>query len=118
ADAGDPTFRRDELGDLARDFDEMTRQLQKNVNQLARSNEAKRRFMELAGHELRTPVTFLLGVCQLAQKQLQVLQAQATDGIPEDEAAIALAAKNAAAIASALTKIAAKTQRLTRIIDN
>ena len=52
SDAADPTFRKDELGDLARDFDEMTRQLQKNVNQLARSNEAKRRFMELAGHEL------------------------------------------------------------------
>ena len=43
-DTQDTTFRKDELGDLARDFDEMTRQLQKNVNQLARSNEAKRRF--------------------------------------------------------------------------
>src|SRR5262249_14114947 len=80
----DKTFNRDELGELARDFDEMTRQLQKNINQLARSNEAKRRFMELAGHELRTPVTYLLGVIQLAQKQLQSLQAMATDGVPED----------------------------------
>lgn len=117
-DSKDKAFRADELGELARDFDEMTRQLQKNINQLARSNEAKRRFMELAGHELRTPVTYLLGVCQLAQKQLQTLQAMATDGIPEDAASIALAAKNAAAISSALTKIAAKTERLTRIIDN
>ena len=75
--APDKTFRRDELGDLARDFDEMTRQLQKNVNQLAKSNEAKRRFMELAGHELRTPVTYLLGVCQLAQKQLEQISAAA-----------------------------------------
>ena len=114
----DATFRRDELGDLARDFDEMTRQLQKNVNQLARSNEAKRRFMELAGHELRTPVTYLLGVCQLAQKQLQSLSAAATDGVPEDERTVALAAKNAASVTGALTKIAAKTQRLSRIIDN
>src|SRR5205085_10061882 len=96
----------------------MTPQLKKNVNQLARSNEAKRRFMELAGHELRTPVTYLLGVCQLAQKQLQVLSSMAADGAPEDERAVALAAKNAASITSALSKIAAKTQRLSRIIDN
>jgi signal transduction histidine kinase len=114
----DATFRKDELGDLARDFDEMTRQLQKNLNTLARSNEAKRRFMELAGHELKTPVTYLLGVCQLAQRQLQQLSAAATDGQVEDERAVALAAKNAAAVQSALTKIAAKTQRLSRIIDN
>jgi signal transduction histidine kinase len=117
-DAEDPTFRNDELGELARDFDEMTRQLQKNVNQLARSNEAKRRFMELAGHELRTPVTYLLGVCQLAQKQLQQLSSTATDGETEDKQAVALAEKSAAAVSGALAKIAAKTQRLTRIIDN
>jgi two-component system sensor histidine kinase BaeS len=118
SDASDPTFRKDELGDLARDFDEMTRQLQKNVNQLARSNEAKRRFMELAGHELRTPVTYLVGVCQLAQRQLQQLSAAATDGQPETVDTIALAQKNAAATQSALAKIASKTQRLSRIIDN
>jgi len=114
----DKTFRRDELGDLARDFDEMTRQLQKNVNQLARSNEAKRRFMELAGHELRTPVAYLIGVCQLAQKQAQQLTSTATDGSPEDQQSIATASRNAAALASGLSKIAAKTQRLSRIIDN
>lgn len=118
SDDRDATFRHDELGELARDFDEMTRQLQKNVNQLARSNEAKRRFMELAGHELRTPVTYLLGVCQLAQKQVQQLSAAATDGGAEDEHAVALAAKNAAAVTGALGKISAKTQRLSKIIDN
>ena len=117
-DAADPAFRKDELGDLARDFDEMTRQLQKNVNQLARSNEAKRRFMELAGHELRTPVTYLIGVCQLAQRQIQQLAAAATDGGPEDQTTVALAQKNAAATQAAMAKISAKTQRLSRIIDN
>ena len=113
----DKTFRRDELGDLARDFDEMTRQLQKNVNQLARSNEAKRRFMELAGHELRTPVAYLLGVCQLTQRQFQHLMAGAADG-SEESGAVATANRNTAALASGITKIAAKTQRLSRIIDN
>ncbi len=80
SDAADPTFRKDELGELARDFDQMTRELQKNVGQLARSNEAKRRFMELAGHELRTPVTYILGVYDLTQRQFQQLAAAATDG--------------------------------------
>lgn len=116
--ATEATFRGDELGDLAHDFDEMTRQLQKNVNQLARSNEAKRRFMELAGHELRTPVTYLLGVCQLAQKQLQALSTAATEGTPNEERTTLLAARNAASVASALSKIASKAQRLSRIIDN
>jgi signal transduction histidine kinase len=116
-DPRDKTFREDELGHLARDFDAMTRQLQKNVNQLARSNEAKRRFMELAGHELRTPVTYLLGVCQLAQKQLETPPAAPESG-PADTHAAASAARNTASAVGALTRIAAKTQRLTRIIDN
>ncbi|HVT80642.1 MAG TPA: HAMP domain-containing sensor histidine kinase [Phycisphaerae bacterium] len=118
SDAPDKTFRRDELGELAHDFDEMTRQLQKNVNQLARSNEAKRRFMELASHELRTPVTYLLGVCQLAQKQLQSLTAAATDGAPETPETAEAAARSAAAVANALSKISIRTQRLNRIIEN
>lgn len=116
-DSSDPTFRKDELGDLARDFDEMTRQLQKNVNQLARSNEAKRRFMELAGHELRTPVTYLIGVCQLAQRQIQQLTA-AAEGAQDSTTSVALAQKNAAATQAAIVKISNKTQRLSRIIDN
>ena len=114
----DKTFRKDELGELARDFDEMTRELQKNVNQLARSNEAKRRFMELAGHELRTPVAYLLGVCQLAQKQLAQLSTASAESAGDKERAVALAARNAASVSGALAKIANKTQRLSRIIDN
>jgi signal transduction histidine kinase len=116
-DPRDKTFREDELGQFARDFDAMTRQLQKNVNQLARSNEAKKRFMELAGHELRTPVTYLLGVCQLAQKQLESPPA-APDSAPAEARPGAPAARNAASVAGSLARIAAKTQRLTRIIDN
>ncbi len=116
-DPRDKTFREDELGQLARDFDAMTRQLQKNVNQLARSNEAKKRFMELAGHELRTPVTYLLGVCQLAQKQLESPSA-ASDGAPAEARSGTPAAKNFASVAAALARIAAKTQRLARIIEN
>jgi len=109
----DPIFRRDEIGDLAHDFDEMTRQLQKNMSQLERSNEAKRRFMELAGHELRTPVTYILGVCQLLQRQVQL--AQKTD---DDPAGSAVTTRSTAAMQGAVTKIIAKSQRLSRIIEN
>lgn len=112
---GDTTFRGDELGDLAHDFDEMTRELQKNVGQLARSNEAKRRFMELAGHELRTPVTYILGVCGLAQRQTQ--QNAANVSMDEGQATVTTARASASANA-ALQKIALKAQRLSRIIEN
>ncbi len=113
-DVRDPTFRKDELGDLAHDFDEMTRQLQRNVNALARSNEAKRRFMELAGHELRTPVTYILGVCQLAQRQLQ----QEVADVVAARQDVATATRSNSAVNVELGKIALKAQRLSRIIDN
>jgi signal transduction histidine kinase len=112
--AADSTFRADEIGDLAHDFDEMTRQLQKNVSQLERSNEAKRRFMELAGHELRTPVTYILGVCQLLQRQVQLAQKAEEDSGTGSTAT----ARSTAAMQGAVTKIIAKTQRLSRIIEN
>ncbi|MCL2647831.1 MAG: ATP-binding protein [Phycisphaerales bacterium] len=118
ADAKDTTFHEDELGDLAHDFDEMTRQLQRNVNQLARANEAKRRFMELAGHELKTPVTYLIGAYPLAQRQVRQLAATAIDAQPKDEQTIAQACKNAAAMQTMLTTFSTKTHRLVRIIDN
>lgn len=107
----DPTFRGDELGELARDFDDMTRQLQRNVGQLARSNEAKRRFLELAGHELRTPVTYILSASQLGQRQLQTAQSAAA--VDKGQAS-----RNVVGVTAALGKIAAKAERLSKIIDN
>lgn len=112
----DGTFRADELGELAHDFDEMTRELQKNLGKLARANQAKLRFMELAGHELRTPVTYIIGVCQLAQRQLQAAQQQVGDESAGPNTATLV--RNTTAVAASLTKIIAKAQRLSRIIDN
>lgn len=128
----DPTFRSDELGELAIDFDNMTRELQKSVGQLHRSAESRQRFMELAGHELRTPVTYILGVCQLTLRQLQALNTEGTPlPTPTPETPLAMngdaetptLATNAngnpnAATALAMAKVIAKAQRLTRIIDN
>ena len=121
----DPTFRPDELGALAHDFDEMTRQLQRNVNALARSNESRRRFMELAGHELRTPVTYILSACQLAQRQLQQIAGPESvsgggggTGEVTNESTTATAARTTAQVAASMGKISAKAQRLSKIIDN
>ncbi len=110
--ATDP-FSTDELGDLARDFDNMTRQLQRNMNQMARANEAKKRFMELAGHELRTPVTYIIGVCELALRQLQ--PPPASDG---HAGSATVAPRALGAAVGALQKVSAKTGRLNRIVDN
>ena len=141
AEESDPTFRGDELGELAQDFDNMTRELQKSVGQLHRGAESRQRFMELAGHELRTPVTYIIGVCQLAQRQLQGSMnappsADATANAPSIPDAIGdpaigsggggiggtggagSAGRIGALTVSSLSKISAKAQRLGRIIEN
>jgi signal transduction histidine kinase len=93
------TFRDDEIGRLARDFNTMADQLKNNLERLEQADAVKREFIDLASHELRTPVTYILGVTQLAQRQ---------NG-------------NGSAAASAqpiMAKIAAKAQRLNRIVEN
>ena len=63
-------FRRDELGMLARDFDEMTRRLAANVRQFEQTAKAKQRFMDLAAHELRSPMSHIIITTQLILRQL------------------------------------------------
>ncbi len=65
------TFRQDEFGDLAAALDSMTQRLQHNIHQLERTNQAKKRFLELASHELKTPITSLLLTCDLMKRKLQ-----------------------------------------------
>jgi signal transduction histidine kinase len=71
--------------------------------------------MELAGHELRTPVTYIIGVCGLAQRQMQ--QGPAAPAT-EEEGQITTTARTSAAANAALQKIALKAQRLAKIIEN
>ncbi|HEY7120219.1 MAG TPA: sensor histidine kinase [Tepidisphaeraceae bacterium] len=87
-------FRDDEIGRLARDFNVMADQLKQHVADLERADELKRQFIDLASHELRTPVTYILGASQLAQRQQN---------------------GNASPI---LGKVSAKAQRLNRIVEN
>ncbi len=69
-DQEDVMFRSDELGELARDFDEMTRRLAANVRQFEQAAKAKQRFMDLAAHELRSPISHIMTTTQLILRQL------------------------------------------------
>jgi signal transduction histidine kinase len=93
------TFRDDEIGRLAHDFNIMADQIKNNLERIEQADAVKRQFIDLASHELRTPVTYILGVSQLAQRR---------NG-------------NGSAAASAqpiMAKISAKAQRLNRIVEN
>ncbi|HJS95802.1 MAG TPA: HAMP domain-containing sensor histidine kinase [Solirubrobacteraceae bacterium] len=56
--------RRDEVGDLARAFDQMQRRLQQQ-------EEARRAFVSTASHELRTPLASLDGMLELLHDDLE-----------------------------------------------
>jgi len=47
----------------------MAEELSRHVGQLKEANVLKQQFIDLASHELRTPVTYTLGITQLAQRQ-------------------------------------------------
>ncbi|MGE5611678.1 MAG: ATP-binding protein, partial [Bacillota bacterium] len=86
-------FRHDEIGQLSRDFNHMAAELERTVEELAKANRLKQQFIDLASHELRTPITYILGVTELAQREHS----------PE---------------APLLARIASKAQRLNRIVGN
>jgi two-component system OmpR family sensor kinase len=56
---------RDELGRLGEAFDTMVDRLQSAMSAMAASEEAMRRFLADASHELRTPATVLRGASQV-----------------------------------------------------
>jgi signal transduction histidine kinase len=93
---GKHTFRDDEIGSLARNFNLMADELRGNIQRLEQADALKRQFIDLASHELRTPVTYILGAAQLAEHHTG-----------NDPATLGI-----------LTRIAAKALRLTRIVEN
>lgn len=93
---GGEMFRDDEIGRLAHGFNVMAEQLKEKFEQLEEADELKRQFIDLASHELRTPVTYILGASQLAQRR---------DGEQPEGGAM-------------MPKISAKAQRLNRIVEN
>jgi len=65
---------KDEIGVLANTFDEMTENLQQRTLELEKTNRileqmdrTKMRFIQIAAHELRTPMTLVKGYAQMIQ---------------------------------------------------
>ncbi|MFC6254394.1 ATP-binding protein [Secundilactobacillus hailunensis] len=72
-----PSKNRDEVDDLANDFNNMARSLQESKEEIQRQEERRKEFMADAAHEMRTPLTTINGL----------LEGLAYDAIPEDSKA-------------------------------
>ncbi|MFD3274042.1 ATP-binding protein [Paenibacillus dendritiformis] len=52
---------KDEIGILARNFNDMASVVEKKINELERHNQEKQRFINNLTHELKTPLTSIIG---------------------------------------------------------
>lgn len=59
----------DEVASLSRDFDRMADKLEENINALTEAAEQKERFMGAFTHELKTPMTSIIGYADLLRSQ-------------------------------------------------
>jgi len=80
--------RRDEIGSLANQFNQMADQLQKNFTQMQAERDSLRRFISDASHELRTPVTALKNFTTLLQGAAANDQEAQSDFIAESQVQI------------------------------
>ena len=83
---------RDELDELIRDFNDMVSRLEGSYRELAQADELKNNFIRVAGHELRTPVSYIIGVGALLKES-------------DDSARLSEALQNAAAKGRRLEEI-------------
>ena len=63
--AGRRIMGADEIDDVATDFNRMVAQVQQSDLALREGNELKTNFIQIASHELRTPVSYILGMTDL-----------------------------------------------------
>jgi len=61
--------RHDEIGQLGSDFDNMADQLSDNINELKWTMEHQDQFMGSFAHELKTPMTSIIGYADLLRSQ-------------------------------------------------
>ncbi len=59
---------RDEIDQLTDDFNAMLARVDKSHRMLTEANEIKTNFIRVAGHELRTPVAYILAMTKLLEK--------------------------------------------------
>lgn len=96
-----PRDRRDEVGRLAEEFNQMLSRLQASYDQLEQALGAQRRFVADASHELRTPLTSLRGNVDLLRQMQQVALAPAADADEQTQV---------------LADMAAETERMSRLV--
>ncbi len=62
---GGKVHGRDEIDELAADLNTMIQHVERSTAELQSGNELKSNFIRVAGHELRTPVSYILGMARL-----------------------------------------------------
>ena len=65
-----PVRSHDEVGQLASDFNRMAGQLEQNVNRIQESMALQERFMADFSHEMKTPMTSIIGYADLLRSQV------------------------------------------------
>ena len=58
--------RKDEIGQLAKSFNHMAMTVQENIEALTSTNETQRRMLGSLAHELKTPMTAIIGYADYA----------------------------------------------------
>lgn len=56
-----PLGRKDEIGELAASFNQMAEKVEEHIKALSDTNEAQRRLLGSLAHELKTPMTAIIG---------------------------------------------------------
>lgn len=64
-----PAKRQDELGDLSRDFNTMAEQIQRQVQELKDASQRQEDFIASFAHEIKTPLTSIIGYADLMQSR-------------------------------------------------
>ena len=59
----------DEIGSLSKDFDRMSEQIETNVRELEQAVERQERFVGSFTHEMKTPMTAVIGYADLLRSQ-------------------------------------------------